>query len=788
MGDTLPRRTLLSQLSKLQIFKPLINALGSPEKKQILTQELDIAAGFEVPLENPNELLRDKGQYVTLFDKMALDDVIVSTLEAHKRITLSVPYSIVPASEDPKDLEKADFVRKVIEDLQPSMTDTFDNFMDSRMYGYKVGEKVWTARDGKWVWQKIKHSHSYHFDFGYEPTGALDKLVVGRKSGTETVITGKPNIFKKFIISVYPYPIDGNWYGKSDLTEIYLLWYQKYNIRRWQAMYLQGYGMPIPIAKYDSDAMKDSELDTLQDMLRNWQDNMYLTIPGIRNQDGDLKTKYEIEFETVYDGSGNTPYDDTLSNYDAAMRRRLLMPDKMGFTDSDGGSYNMAETQLDVYKMTIRDSHTRLEELINPHIEELCDYNFPPSEQYPRLEFAEIGKPLEKEMLQMLIEKGIVDARENWIRGKLDIPELTEEEKEALEQEDEEEEELTPAPEPKANTPGTADGVENPQKDDEQDTTEYKRATPFFDVEGVRGSFDNSEKQFIPAYNEVYLEAANKLVKLAEKKGAFEEGGLKEVDKLKVKKTDLLKLVTSLYYSMYVKGNVDAFNEIRARIPASAKAKLEEFKTATSIPDEWLDRAFIDKVLEDADMEGLSRVDLESMRQLRDQAFFVTGDLEQRMVRNVFFAVKEGLNAGENPKVIRDRVEASLAADRKQYATTIVRTNSADAYNTGRMNLFTSDEVRPLVEAYMYSAILDNVTTEFCQSHNEQVIKADDPGLGIITPPNHYNCRSILTAILVGENNDKDSPYYNYTEKSDIWGTDVPATERLPAKGFGGVS
>ena len=115
----------------------------------------------------------------------------------------------------------------------------------------------------------------------------------------------------------------------------------------------------------------------------------------------------------------------------------------------------------------------------------------------------------------------------------------------------------------------------------------------------------------------------------------------------------------------------------------------------------------------------------------------------------------------------------------------VVRNNVAAEFNTGRMNFFTSDEASKYIEAYQYQAILDDGTTEFCAAHNNQVLLANDPQLGQITPPNHHGCRSTLVAILIGES--EAGGYFNdYKNKFEPFGADVPAEATKPATGFGG--
>jgi hypothetical protein len=64
--------------------------------------------------------------------------------------------------------------------------------------------------------------------------------------------------------------------------------------------------------------------------------------------------------------------------------------------------------------------------------------------------------------------------------------------------------------------------------------------------------------------------------------------------------------------------------------------------------------------------------------------------------------------------------------------------------------------------AYRYTAILDSVTTEYCREMDGRVFQRNDPEYVMVTPPNHYGCRSIWTPILESE-----SEYVNVNGKPD---------------------
>jgi len=79
---------------------------------------------------------------------------------------------------------------------------------------------------------------------------------------------------------------------------------------------------------------------------------------------------------------------------------------------------------------------------------------------------------------------------------------------------------------------------------------------------------------------------------------------------------------------------------------------------------------------------------------------------------------------------------------------TIARTELADAFNVGQKTIF---EASDIVQAYQYSAVLDDRTTEFCAAQDGRIYKTDDPYADLIWPPNHFNCRSLFIPVVEGE-------------------------------------
>jgi SPP1 gp7 family putative phage head morphogenesis protein len=82
------------------------------------------------------------------------------------------------------------------------------------------------------------------------------------------------------------------------------------------------------------------------------------------------------------------------------------------------------------------------------------------------------------------------------------------------------------------------------------------------------------------------------------------------------------------------------------------------------------------------------------------------------------------------------------------YWETVFRTNSIAAWNGGRFQQYR--EVADSIQDLQYVAILDRRTSDVCRSYNGITRPATDSIWQRITPPNHFNCRSTITAIWKG--------------------------------------
>jgi SPP1 gp7 family putative phage head morphogenesis protein len=167
----------------------------------------------------------------------------------------------------------------------------------------------------------------------------------------------------------------------------------------------------------------------------------------------------------------------------------------------------------------------------------------------------------------------------------------------------------------------------------------------------------------------------------------------------------------------------------------------------------------------------------DALQYLEQKTLQVTDVLDNRLTDAVKQVLLNAIKFGEPLKVTIGKLEDlftpylgddTVLTDGEPLSPfrleTIVRTNSTDAYNMGRLIQARDPDLEGFISGMLYSAVLDSRTTEICQFLDGNIIPMDEPALDRLTPPNHFNCRSILVAVPEGV----PIEGYNFITQEDI--------------------
>ena len=217
----------------LERLKGIFAKTPTPTKGELASTEMLMYQSLNLPTYNPDALAKRKGG-LKVYDSMRIDDMVKASLTLKKQATLAPGWEIEAASEDKADVEVAEFVKFVFEDMDGTINNALKQILTALDYGYSITEEVWKViEQGPYKGKvgiralKAKKPHYYRFDLdkysNIKPKGLIQDLGFG------TGLGGTKLPINKFIIYSYQKEF-GNWYGSSDLRPAYRNYWSKDNL------------------------------------------------------------------------------------------------------------------------------------------------------------------------------------------------------------------------------------------------------------------------------------------------------------------------------------------------------------------------------------------------------------------------------------------------------------------------------------------------------------------------------------------------------------------------------
>jgi SPP1 gp7 family putative phage head morphogenesis protein len=675
---------------------------------------------------NPSLLVTRKG--LAIFDQIRKDEQVKAAMKLKKYAVLKSGWDIKSPDGKPDDWEVTLYVREMLDNMHWSFEKNIERIMSAFDYGYSVSEKIWEERDGKIYLCELKDRKPHYFLFDVDPFGNLKSL--NQLGQTMEPVTKLPP--DKFVLYAYQYEF-GNWYGTSDLESAYRAWWLKDNAYKWLAIMLERYGMPPIFMMYNPNKYVNNQLSTLQTVIQGIQNATAGLIP--RAAKDDLEP-----WSPNLAANAKDVFLPAIDKLDRDMARAILMPSLIGFTPDDGrGAQARSEQHFDAFLMiveAVRDElcgHVIQEQIIKP----ACDLNFPNLTEYPEFSFEPIKEDLKLEIFQRwgeMVDKGITspqDEDETHIREVLKFPplDLTA----AKERGDRKAQEAIDNAPPDPNGPGGGDpNLPKPGETalkDEGGVVRYFAAAPAFDA--IASQLDSLEALGLKRLREVISTMQDALVQSCVKQLNSGEGP-KFVNGLRLQKRQDLQL--------------GIYEVLRRAFDAGMSAAKGEVRAAR--------RSF--------DARG-AFAPTGALKWLSQRAVTVAGVLADHLLGEVKVTLLNALKNGEPLSTTVEKLadifldyigNDDVLADGEALSPfrleTIVRTNTTEAYNHGRLTRFIDKDVLPYIVAVRYSAVLDSRTTEVCKFLDGKLFKPESQALKELIPPNHFNCRSILVPIVVG--------------------------------------
>ena len=706
--------------------------------------------GYSSPY-NPSQLVTRKG--LEIFDKMMKDDQVKASITFKKMAAVSSGWEIVSPSDQPEDWDVSEFAKwalnnmKSVEDgiLGGSVTDALIEMLDAIVYGYSITEKNYGIVEhgeysGMIRYDSLKSKRPHDFGFKVDQFGNLDSEGILQYQGG---IGTKPLPRSKFVVYVYGHKFS-NWYGESDLESTYRPWWLKDNAYKWLAMLMERLGIPPVFGLYNPDHYNKAQQDDLKNIFKNLQAATFGVIPRKNADDLEIKVVEAAD-------NANRVFIPALAMLNSDIARSILMPGHMGLTpDESVGSYAKSKKVFDVFMMVVDHIRQELEGVVNCQVvRPLMDYNFAGLASYPAFKFLPLTDEIRTDLFDKWMQAVAADTvvrqpeDETHIRSVLGFP---------------------------TKDPSMPEAVKSAQAP----------------------AFNHSVRSGIPAYSQAIKQyrQTNKY----EKRVDFAQIE-RRLDDLEAKASARMKEVltgTRDALTGYVQRNQTTsakfIENIRLKGMGDLQTVVKEFLRSSYGYGEKTLRAELPKKFQDVEGTGPSFVPTQALRWLDEKGVHITGVIRDDITNKAKTILLNALRTGETQRETTAKLESlfemylgdeSVISDGAVVSPhrleTIVRTNSTDAFNQGRLVTARDPDLEGFIRGMEFSAGLVARTTEVCKLLDGKIIPMGEPALDSLSPPLNFNCRSLLVPITTTQQVD---------ESDFISQADIGMAKDLAGKGF----
>lgn len=715
-----------------------MDLVGSPLEAATTFLSSDYTPSYDFPY-NPDQLVPSNNY--DIYDEMRNDDQVKAAISIKKDMVVNTGWKIVCDDE-----EVVKFVTDALHAINSySGTDgTFDDvlrdILSAYEYGFSLTEPVYVIKEGLWHYKSAKVRPPHSFKFHLKDNGDVEKIT--QNTAKKGEIEMQPSRLLHF---AYQSEF-GNPYGKSDFRAAHEPWKAKKFVTKFYNLYLEKFAAPTIIGKYPR-GYSTQEVTKFFEVLQSMQFNTAAAIPD------DAK----IDFVQVVRDSSDS-FAVAIDKYNMQIARAILVPDLLGLSGgaTEGGAYALGKEHFKVFLGSIKKDREALARKITQRmVAPLVAVNF--GEEYAqavKFEFVPFS------------DDTVAEHANTWISAvKADIFEPNDEEVNHLRA-------LTGFPQGivakpiKMEPPLLPDGTPNPNagkplpgqekskngeppepgEDEEAEgedvggeapkerrfSVRLSRKTTIYegkmDFSHVAATLTDAEESITPALTRAARSICNAFIEDVRGRGLLRRIDIEALQGVQAKN---LRDMNVIFKNKFLDLFQDAYETAAVELHGKAYAKKRKPGAA-----------LLPRQAEDI-------IKAESFKTVGDY----TAEMTKRMRNIVAAGVKEAAGEGAIVALLRDEAKAFTDT----WLATVVRTKTNEVYNTARRSFWENDETaKEIIVAYQFSSILDDNTTDICRELDQKIFEIND-GVGRITPPLHFNCRSVLVPITKFEQYEPDA-------------------------------
>lgn len=602
--------------------------------------------------------------------------------------------------------------------LQGTFAQLLGSLLMHRVDGFALVEKVYDATmrgpDNKPWWGLARFALRDPSSIEFEVDAHGNLLAMRQRLGM--VQDGVPLDPWRFIHHVHR-PEINRYQGRSALRPAFKHYWAKDNIWKFWNMYIErvGGGL-IPAELQEGAALTDADRSALEKLMKNLSTASGLIMPR------------GVKLNLIEPGD-NRNFLMAIEQRDMAIAKSLLLPNLLGYSpQGEHGALAQAEKQMEAYWLILNDYADALADTLNEQLfRELVLWNFGPAARAPMFSFGrftwEQRRDISKAFVELLqggaVRKTYED--EAWLREMLMVPPREKDENDGqLKQE-------TPAvEEPEMRQPLGVNPLDSASRRLRTSVESSERVARRVDFQGIK---DDLYLRIGGDYERSLMRAARLL--------------LEDLAEQVTRAADAEAVKVSSQLAKNLERSIFGWLTAAARYGGDdARQTLERLEAPRLVRS---DGGFV----------SASSV----LQYLTDKAFTATKAFTEDMLEAARYVLINGLLGEKAPaqiveelhRALEKMVPADVEAPTSAHVATLVRTTLTDAFNASRRAVFEDPELKGFVEAYEFSAVLDDRTTPICRELDGKVWPVGHPNWQRYTPALHFNCRSLLVPVVAGD-------------------------------------
>ena len=305
-----------------------------------------------------------------LFEEMLEKDLhLFGVFQSRKLAVAKRNYEVIAASEEPRDTEIAEEVRRIINNIR-NWRQMIEDVLDAVPKGFAALQIMWKMEGERIDVDRLEWTHQKHFRFGKGSDPRADMNEIRRLTEDNRVegLELEPN---KWVIALVK-ARSGHPARTSILrTCTWMYLFKNFDIKAW-LQFAEVFGMPLRVGKYNA-ATGDEEKKALENALRNLSTDASAMIPDTTS----------IEFvEAVQKAATASLHGDLAGFCNAEMSKAVL--GHTGSVESTPGKLGQEQAAQEVRFDLIESDANALDYIISDQIiRPLVEYNYGPQEAYP---------------------------------------------------------------------------------------------------------------------------------------------------------------------------------------------------------------------------------------------------------------------------------------------------------------------------------------------------------------------------------------------------------------------